>query len=59
MIVDDNQMIVGSQNINDRSLLGARDSEIAVYFHNSEEKIPIQFGDETIQVRLFVCFLFV
>lgn len=30
MIVDDYKMIVGSANINDRSLLGDRDSEIAV-----------------------------
>ena len=30
MIVDDNITIIGSANINDRSMLGARDSEIAV-----------------------------
>lgn len=30
LIVDDRKMIVGSANINDRSLLGTRDSEIAV-----------------------------
>lgn len=30
MIVDDTKMIVGSANINDRSQLGTRDSEIAL-----------------------------
>lgn len=30
MIVDDNYAIIGSANINDRSMLGTRDSEIAV-----------------------------
>ena len=30
MIVDDRFMIVGSANINDRSLLGSRDSELAM-----------------------------
>jgi phospholipase D1/2 len=30
MIVDDIATIIGSANINDRSLLGDRDSEIAV-----------------------------
>jgi len=30
MIVDDSYFIVGSANINDRSMLGARDHEIAV-----------------------------
>lgn len=28
MIVDDNTVLVGSANINDRSLLGLRDSEV-------------------------------
>lgn len=30
MIVDDNYVILGSANINDRSMLGKRDSELAV-----------------------------
>ena len=30
MIVDDNKMIIGSANINDRSMNGNRDSELAV-----------------------------
>ena len=30
MIVDDKKMIIGSANINDRSLMGNRDSELAL-----------------------------
>mgnify|MGYP003877630065 CR=1 FL=1 len=30
MIVDDRQVIIGSANINDRSMMGNRDSEVAV-----------------------------
>jgi phospholipase D1/2 len=30
MIVDDERFIIGSANINDRSLLGCRDSELAM-----------------------------
>lgn len=32
MIVDDNIVIIGSANINDRSMLGHRDSELAVIY---------------------------
>lgn len=35
LIVDDTKIIVGSANINDRSLLGHRDSEIAVSSHSN------------------------
>jgi phospholipase D1/2 len=38
MIVDDEFAIIGSANINDRSLIGSRDSEIAIFI-NSEFKI--------------------
>jgi phospholipase D1/2 len=31
MIVDDRHVIIGSANINDRSMNGTRDSELAVY----------------------------
>lgn len=30
MIVDDTHMIIGSANINDRSMLGSRDHEVGV-----------------------------
>ncbi|XP_067142293.1 phospholipase D1 isoform X2 [Centruroides vittatus] len=36
MIVDDQAVIIGSANINDRSLLGKRDSEIAVVIEDIE-----------------------
>ncbi|KAL7126517.1 hypothetical protein ABFS83_14G193200 [Erythranthe nasuta] len=36
MIVDDRCALVGSSNINDRSLLGSRDSEIAVLIQDKE-----------------------
>ncbi|CAF0776017.1 unnamed protein product [Rotaria sp. Silwood1] len=35
-IVDDNRVLIGSANINDRSLLGDRDSEISVLFEDTE-----------------------
>ncbi|PWA74924.1 Phospholipase D, eukaryota [Artemisia annua] len=36
MIIDDNTALVGSANINDRSLLGLRDSEIGVLIEDKE-----------------------
>ncbi len=39
MIVDDRHCIVGSANINDRSLLGDRDSEIAVYMESCDDQV--------------------
>ncbi|KAL9984962.1 hypothetical protein ACROYT_G007309 [Oculina patagonica] len=36
MIVDDNTVIIGSANINDRSMLGKRDSEIAAVIKDRE-----------------------
>ncbi|XP_018404996.1 PREDICTED: phospholipase D1 [Cyphomyrmex costatus] len=36
MIVDDNTVICGSANINDRSMIATRDSEIAVIIHDQE-----------------------
>lgn len=38
MIVDDCYLIIGSANINDRSLLGSRDSEIAVFIEGPPNK---------------------
>jgi phosphatidylserine/phosphatidylglycerophosphate/cardiolipin synthase-like enzyme len=39
MLIDDKHCIVGSANINDRSLLGVRDSECAILLENCEEKL--------------------
>lgn len=36
MIVDDRYTIIGSANINDRSMLGERDSEMAIYVEDKE-----------------------
>lgn len=37
MIVDDDKCIIGSANINDRSLLGVRDSEIACVWEDKQK----------------------
>ena len=34
MIVDDQHVIIGSSNINDRSMMGDRDSEVAIYAYD-------------------------
>ena len=44
MIVDDKHIICGSANINDRSLLGKRDSELAAVVHDTEFIDSIQNG---------------
>lgn len=49
MIVDDRLVICGSANINDRSLLGKRDSEIAVLIED-EEFIDASMDGETVEV---------
>ena len=36
MIVDDHKVILGSANINDRSLLGERDSELAIIIEDED-----------------------
>jgi len=43
MIVDDKVMIIGSANINDRSMMGNRDSEVAVRIEDNE-KITIEMN---------------
>ncbi|XP_065577952.1 phospholipase D1-like [Artemia franciscana] len=44
MIVDDNTVICGSANINDRSLIGKRDSEIAVIFQDLDFEPSLMDG---------------
>ena len=39
MIVDDNKVLLGSANINDRSMLGIRDSEFAVIIKEKKQLI--------------------
>ncbi|GFN77900.1 phospholipase d1 [Plakobranchus ocellatus] len=52
MIVDDDTVIIGSANINDRSLLGPRDSEIAVMFEDIH-KVDVKVGDKQYQAGKF------
>ena len=47
MIVDDKKVIIGSANINDRSMLGDRDSEFCVLIQEREERKFIMDGKRT------------
>ncbi|XP_075964214.1 phospholipase D1a [Anarhichas minor] len=46
LIADDNTVIIGSANINDRSMLGKRDSEVAVIVEDSEMVAGVMDGQE-------------
>ncbi|XP_053397424.1 phospholipase D1-like [Mercenaria mercenaria] len=46
MIVDDDTVIIGSANINDRSMNGTRDSEIAVMVEDSQKFPVLMSGKE-------------
>ncbi|XP_074477433.1 phospholipase D1 [Sebastes fasciatus] len=46
LIADDNTVIIGSANINDRSMLGKRDSEVAVIVEDSEMVTSVMDGQE-------------
>lgn len=52
MIIDDRMAICGSANINDRSLLGDRDSEINIVINDLEEEQGV-FNGKTICVGKF------
>lgn len=52
MIVDDKIVIIGSANINDRSMVGNRDSEIAMIIED-KEKIMSVFNGQDIEVSKF------
>ncbi|XP_075905242.1 phospholipase D1 [Nelusetta ayraudi] len=58
LIADDNTVIIGSANINDRSMLGKRDSEVAVIVEDSEMEAavmdgqPYQAGRYALKLRL-------
>jgi phospholipase D1/2 len=51
-IVDDKRVLIGSANINDRSLVGDRDSEISVLFEDTEF-IRGMMNGENVQVGKF------
>ena len=42
MIVDDYHVIIGSSNINDRSMLGLRDSEVAIHTESQQFAISLR-----------------
>ena len=44
MIVDDSAVIVGSANINQRSMAGSRDSELALLAHQPTETLLTRGG---------------
>ncbi|XP_029071381.1 phospholipase D1 isoform X5 [Monodon monoceros] len=46
LIADDNAVIIGSANINDRSMLGKRDSEMAVIVQDTETVPSVMDGKE-------------
>jgi len=53
MIVDDDIVIIGSANINDRSMTGSRDSEIAIKIRDFN-LIKGKFDKKEVQVSKFV-----
>ena len=53
MIVDDLKVIIGSANINDRSLLGKRDSEIAIVIEETKNLIPSKMNGVDVSVGRF------
>jgi len=54
IITDDQEMIIGSQNINDRSMSGTRDSELGVYVHHDPNQVNAVLGGKSVQVSSFV-----
>jgi len=52
MVVDDRSCIIGSANINERSMLGNRDSEMATLIID-QETIPSTMGGEPYRVGVF------
>jgi len=52
MIIDDRMAICGSANINDRSLLGKRDSEVCVVINDIEEE-ECHFNGQLVRVEKF------
>ena len=53
MIVDDDVLLVGSANINDRSLLGSRDAELAVVVRD-ETKVATKMAGKSSQASELV-----
>eukprot|EP01126_Amoeba_proteus_P027510 TRINITY_DN27305_c0_g1_i6.p1 TRINITY_DN27305_c0_g1~~TRINITY_DN27305_c0_g1_i6.p1 ORF type:complete len:1244 (-),score=228.24 TRINITY_DN27305_c0_g1_i6:99-3830(-) len=56
IIVDDDKMIIGSQNINDRSMWGSRDSELAVQISSDKDihHFSLVMGNKTIWASRYI-----
>ena len=52
MIVDDRRTLIGSANINDRSMLGKRDSELAIIVDDTQFVSGV-FGGRDVRVGKF------
>jgi len=50
MVVDDMTVIIGSANINERSQLGTRDSEIAACIQDDKDLVDSYFGGKRVKV---------
>ena len=48
MIVDDDVVIIGSANINDRSMIGCRDSEIGIKIEENSFKIKSRMNGQEV-----------
>jgi len=57
MIVDDRQAIIGSANINDRSQLGTRDSEVCILYTEKYDKFKRPGFVKTLRTSLMSRFL--
>jgi hypothetical protein len=53
MIVDDARVLCGSANINDRSLIGSRDSELAFVLEDSRLQVSSKMGGKNVMVGEF------
>ena len=52
MIVDDEKVVMGSANINDRSMLGSRDAEVAIVIEDTKQ-IPSFMAQKEVKVNEF------
>ncbi|GAA5939858.1 hypothetical protein JCM3775_007130 [Rhodotorula graminis] len=57
LIVDDQRCLIGSANINERSMLGDRDSEIAVVIEDFDDLIPSRLDGKPVMVSRFAATL--
>ncbi|GJN91854.1 hypothetical protein Rhopal_004878-T1 [Rhodotorula paludigena] len=57
MIVDDQRVIMGSANINDRSMQGDRDGEIACVYEDYEDTIPSRMAGKPFMASRFAATL--